>query len=91
MGVHALSRAVQEGLTNARKHAPGQKIAIEVAQDGALARVTMRNRKVEGASASGGEHGLIGMRERARLVGGRLDVEDGEEFSWSLYLPMEER
>ncbi|WP_230384251.1 sensor histidine kinase [Corynebacterium phoceense] len=91
MGVHALSRAVQEGLTNARKYAPGHKVHIEVDREDDMARVTMRNRKAEKVLATGGGNGLMGMRERARLAGGRLDVHDDEEFSWSLYLPLEER
>lgn len=67
-------RIVQEALTNALKHAgdahatvrvryaPDQ-LEIEVADDGAGA-----------PAAAGGGHGLVGMRERVALYGGRLDT-----------------
>ncbi|TGB12922.1 sensor histidine kinase [Streptomyces palmae] len=76
-------RIVQEGLTNARKHAPGG--AVTVTTDGAAGRgltVEIRNQTVP---AKGGEDGqaapaipgsgtgLIGLAERATLAGGRLE------------------
>ncbi|WP_329083991.1 MULTISPECIES: sensor histidine kinase [unclassified Streptosporangium] len=75
-------RIVQEALTNARKHAPGAAVAVEVSGDpaGRLA-VEVRNAPppgpapVSGAGESagaGGGQGLIGLAERARLAGGEL-------------------
>ncbi|GAA4189964.1 histidine kinase [Streptosporangium oxazolinicum] len=81
-------RIVQEALTNARKHAPGAAVAVEVSGDpaGRLA-VEVRNAQppgpvpVSGAGGSaggstdgstGGGQGLIGLAERARLAGGEL-------------------
>jgi signal transduction histidine kinase len=70
-------RIVQEGLTNARKHArdtavdvsvsggPGEGVEIELRNPLALGR---RNGDIPGAGA-----GLIGLAERAELAGGRLE------------------
>jgi signal transduction histidine kinase len=77
-------RLVQEALTNARKHAPGQLVAIELTGDpSAGVCVTVTNRPRVGA-ANGGrpsapDHdqvgsgtGLIGLGERVALAGGKL-------------------
>jgi len=70
-------RIVQEGLTNARKHArdtavevsirggPGEGLEIELRNALAVGR---RNGEIPGAGA-----GLIGLSERAELAGGRLE------------------
>ena len=70
-------RIVQEGLTNARKHAPGAAVTLTVqAPDGDL-RVEIRSlAPVAVASASplpGAGTGLIGLAERVTLVGGELE------------------
>jgi Signal transduction histidine kinase len=71
-------RIVQEGLTNARKHAPGAAVTLTVqAPDGDL-RVEIRSlAPVAVASASplpgAGGTGLIGLAERVTLVGGELE------------------
>jgi signal transduction histidine kinase len=69
-------RIVQEGLTNARKHAPGA--AVQVTLDGAPGgrlTIELRNRvpATPGAGIPGTGTGLIGLTERARLAGGQLD------------------
>lgn len=68
-------RIVQEGLTNARKHAPGAP--CEVAITGAPDRVSVEvlNGRGSGtpAQSEGVGHGLIGMRERVSLCGGSLE------------------
>lgn len=72
----AAYRIVQEGLTNARKHAPGR--AVHVAVSGAPGRgleVVVRNTTASGTRAPdvpGSGRGLAGLRERAALAGGRL-------------------
>ena len=67
-------RIVQEGLTNAGKHAPGGPVTVALdVREGELA-VTVTNRKATRpptALPSGGL-GLIGLRERVRTVGGTL-------------------
>jgi signal transduction histidine kinase len=70
----AVYRIVQEGITNARKHAPGARLDITVTggPDDGL-RVRLRNPLGFGPStAPGAGLGLIGLTERAELRGGRL-------------------
>ena len=94
MAGHALNRAVQEGLTNARKHAPGEPVTITIAALADALLITMSNptaqAKEKGSGNSGG-YGIVGMRERASVVGGSLQVNDEEDrFSWTLRLPRKE-
>ncbi|MGI5379236.1 histidine kinase [Streptomyces sp. CA-251387] len=69
-------RIAQEGLTNARKHAPGTEVTVTVtgAPGGGLS-VTVRNPAPEGEvpHVPGSGQGLIGLTERATLTGGRLE------------------
>jgi len=84
-------RIVQEALTNVRKHAVAgecvvrleyrpEEVRLEVVDDG-------RGGVVDSA---GGGHGLVGMRERVGLYGGRLDVgpEPGRGFAVRAVLPV---
>ena len=64
-------RIVQEALTNARRHAPGAAVDVELRyEDGAL-YLRIRDNGPGPAPDAGG-HGLRGMRERAAAVGGAL-------------------
>ena len=70
----ALYRLAQEALTNAARHAPSAtRVAIEVRREGATVRlrVTDDGRTEPGARPQPG-FGLIGMAERAQLLGGSL-------------------
>ncbi|MHB2251287.1 sensor histidine kinase [Corynebacterium aurimucosum] len=90
LAAHTLGRAVQEGLTNARKYAPGQKVTLIVENEEDKVRVTMQNKKVAAQSESGGGNGLLGLEERARLAGGTFTVlDDASTFTWVLELPEE--
>ncbi|MCX5340226.1 sensor histidine kinase [Streptomyces atratus] len=85
-------RVAQEALTNVRKHAPGARvlvrleylpdeIALEVRDSGGHGRE-------EELAVSGSGYGLLGMRERAELMGGTLEAGPGEEgFVVSLRVP----
>ncbi len=69
----AAYRVVQEALTNARKHAPGEAVRVRVCGgpgDGLV--IEVRNRLVDGPPSPPG-NGLIGLEERAALAGGRLE------------------
>ncbi|MDX3579144.1 MULTISPECIES: sensor histidine kinase [unclassified Streptomyces] len=69
-------RIVQEGLTNARKHAPGAQVAVTVSGGpGEGIAVSVRNPAPEGdvPPVPGSGQGLIGLTERATLAGGRLE------------------
>ena len=90
MAAHTLGRAVQEGLTNARKYAPGQKVRLIVENEEDKVRVSMQNKKVADQPESGGGNGLLGLEERARLAGGTFTVlDDASTFTWVLELPKE--
>ncbi|MCK6083130.1 sensor histidine kinase [Corynebacterium kefirresidentii] len=96
MAQHAVHRAVQEGLTNARKHAAGQPVSITVREVAGEVGVEMRNPLPaapagDRAGTSAGGYGLVGLRERVELSGGRMNVHVGkedEEFGWSIRLPL---
>src|SRR5262249_23771361 len=86
-------RVVQEGLTNARKHAPGEPVQVVVGgRPGGGLLIEIRDPLVSGRAAgrvSGGSGtGVMGLTERVRLAGGELDHEaiDGE-FRLSARLP----
>jgi signal transduction histidine kinase len=85
-------RIVQEGLTNAAKHAPGTRVTVLVTQADNEVAVEVRNRMplrpVD--SPPGAGFGLIGLTERTALVGGRLQhgVADGD-FLMRAWLPNE--
>ncbi|WP_329620452.1 histidine kinase [Streptomyces sp. NBC_01255] len=69
-------RIAQEGLTNARKHAPGTKVTVTVSgRPGDGLDVTVRNPAPAGPvpHVPGSGQGLIGLTERAALAGGRME------------------
>jgi len=68
-------RIVQEGLTNARKHAPGAEVTVTVTgTPGPGLTIEVRNAAAAGAGPDPGSgQGLIGLAERAALAGGRLE------------------
>jgi signal transduction histidine kinase len=82
-------RVVQEGLTNARKHAPSRPVLVtlEGAPGGRLT-IELRN-PVQGTTIiPGSGTGLIGLTERVRLAGGRAEHRTaGEEFLLEVWLP----
>ena len=69
----AAYRIVQEALTNARRHAPGAAVDVELhyADDGLRLRIRDNGPGPPPAPPAGG-NGLLGMRERAVAVGGEL-------------------
>jgi signal transduction histidine kinase len=68
----AVYRIVQEALTNARRHAPGAAVDVELRFEASSLRVRVRDNGPDAGSAPGSGHGLLGMRERAQAVGGSL-------------------
>ncbi|WP_019929258.1 histidine kinase [Nocardia sp. BMG111209] len=80
----ALSRAVQEALTNARKHAPGQPVSIDLRTTGANIAVTVSNplgSRIGALARSGSGAGLLGMTERIAALGGSVAA-GREEDRW---------
>ncbi|MEU4396583.1 histidine kinase [Kribbella sp. NPDC023855] len=86
-------RIVQEGLTNARKHAPGSPVRIMIQSDdtGELTvrvRTPLDARTAPEPDIPGTRTGLIGLRERVSLLGGSFSSgRDGDEFVISARLP----
>ncbi|WP_405882982.1 histidine kinase [Streptomyces sp. NBC_01136] len=87
----AVRRVAQEALTNVRKHAPGAKIHVRLEYD--EHEVTLDVRDSGGPpgelSGAGAGYGLLGMRERAELLGGSLEAGPNEEgFVVTLKVPV---
>jgi signal transduction histidine kinase len=94
VGRHAY-RIVQESLTNARRHAPGELVDVVVETvPGPAIRVVVSNTLADGPALAGDSrhtagHGLRGLAERARLVGGsfRAGSDDGRVHVVEAVLP----
>ena len=68
-------RIAQESLTNAVRHAGASRIELALEREGACVRLTVTDDGVGFAPGSGHDAGGIrGMRERALLIGARLDI-----------------
>jgi signal transduction histidine kinase len=79
-------RIVQEGLTNALKHAPGSPVRVHLARRAADVAIEVRNGPAssnEVARVAGG-HGLLGLRERVSLFGGSLDARPTDDGGFVL-------
>lgn len=74
LAAHTVYRVLQEGLTNARKHAPGHVATATVRQAGDRLLVQVENRLGPGAQPADPGYGIIGLEERLRLIGGTLEA-----------------
>jgi signal transduction histidine kinase len=74
----AAYRIVQEALTNARRHAPGAAVDVELRFTDEALRLRIRDNgpgpPPDGTERAGTGHGLLGMRERAAAVGGQCSA-----------------
>ena len=88
----AAYRILQEALTNAARHGAGDThVGLEFARSALRLTVTNPTPTVANRSPNGG-HGLIGMRERAALLGGTLSAKrEDATFCVSAELPYEEQ
>lgn len=85
---YVVYRAVQEALTNARRHAPSEPVRVEVSVRSGVVGLRVTNAATATATPEPGR-GLLGMRERAEALGGAADhaVDDGT-FVLSVSLPL---
>jgi signal transduction histidine kinase len=82
-------RILQESLSNAMRHAPGSSVRVDIAYEPDLLRLRVCNGPASSSPArstapggtgrdqvvrAGGGHGLVGMRERAAMLGGELEA-----------------
>jgi signal transduction histidine kinase len=83
-------RILQEALTNARRHAPGAEVEVELGYGADALTLRVRDHGPGPASPDPDGHGLLGMRERAIMVGGSLTVgpADGGGFVVEAELPI---
>jgi len=96
-GVHLL-RAIQEAMTNARRHSGANKLTVRLEQKGNKAQIIISdngcgfdvNRSADG---SGSQLGLNFIRERMEQIGGRLKVESmpGSGTTLKLKVPVRKR
>jgi signal transduction histidine kinase len=85
-------RIVQEALTNARKHAPGDPVEITLRWRPAELEIdVLDDGSGKPSNANGARHGLIGMRERAALYGGSIRAEPAASGGFHVHarLPIE--
>lgn len=92
-------RIAQESLSNAMRHAPGSAVSMRISRSGAELHIHVENdarRRSPAAPEHAGEpghrgHGLIGMRERVSMLGGKLWTGPvGTGFAVTAILPIVE-
>lgn len=83
----AVYRMVQESLANARQHAPGASCSVELEYGESALRVTVNNEPVPAERAPGHPSrdgfGLLGMAERAELIGAALRTGRTPDGGWT--------
>jgi signal transduction histidine kinase len=88
-------RIVQEGLTNALKHAKASDADVTVRYRPDELEIEVRDNGHGGATGDGLGHGLIGVRERVKIYGGRMSagtaIDGGFVLSTRLPLGQDER
>jgi signal transduction histidine kinase len=96
----ALFRVLQEGLTNVVRHSQSESVEIEIERNGREAKLRIRDcgrgipteilRRIKHNGSHQGV-GLMGMRERAAELGGRLEISsDAQGTLVEVALPLHE-
>jgi signal transduction histidine kinase len=83
-------RIVQEGLTNALRHAHASNADVTLRYAPAELRIEVRDDGPGGAKGDGRGHGLVGIRERVKIYGGEMTAGTAPEggFVLSALLPL---
>jgi signal transduction histidine kinase len=89
----AMFRILQETLTNVVRHANASEVEIKLeAENGALRlQVKDNGRGISDSEMTGGKSlGLLGMRERAVILGGKVDIEGlpNQGTTVSIFIPL---
>ena len=79
-------RIVQEALSNAVRHAPGSQVRVELGYRpaGLVLRVVNGPARSRPVPTAGSGHGVLGMRERAAMLGGELTAEPRPEGGYAV-------
>jgi len=80
-------RVLQEGLTNALKHAPGARVSIRLALTRDSLEIEIRDTgggTASGLAQTGAGMGLSGMRERIESLGGLLEAGPCPDGGWRI-------
>ncbi len=79
---NALYRITQEALTNVCKHSKSKKVMVTMTQEGQDVRLEVRDWGIgfDPDSVKDGHFGVEGIRQRVRLLGGRLTIESKPDF-----------
>lgn len=86
----AVVRTTQEALTNVHKHAPHAEVTVVLRRPTGWCELEVRDTGSHAGALSdaGSGYGLVGMRERAELLGGHLEAgPDGPGFRVRLRVP----
>jgi signal transduction histidine kinase len=83
-------RIVQEGLTNALKHARASNAEVTLHYRPVELQIEVRDDGQGGSTSDGHGHGLVGVRERVKIYGGQMSAgtENGGGFVLSTRLPL---
>jgi signal transduction histidine kinase len=83
-----LFRIVQEALTNVARHSAATRVDIELQRDGDRIHFTMKDNGhgLKNGNSPGGL-GLVGMRARARSIGGELTIQSQDGVAIELWAP----
>jgi signal transduction histidine kinase len=83
-----LYRTAQEALTNVRKHSNGKRADVKLEYATARVRLSVVDDGAASTNSPSLGFGLIGAQERARLVGGELEIRRGDGFTLTLTIPV---
>jgi NarL family two-component system sensor histidine kinase YdfH len=87
-------RAISEGLTNIARHARAKNVTLRLIGNETGLEIEICDDGVgfDPAAVEAGHYGLLGMRERVRLAGGRLEVQSapGKGTCILIHFPLEE-
>ncbi|MBA4864279.1 two-component sensor histidine kinase [Streptomyces sp. PSKA54] len=86
----AIYRTVQEALTNTRKHAPGATARVLIRHDDGSILVTITNTAPTRPALPlpSAHHGLVGLRQRAALLGGTVTSGPTADGGYELHLEL---
>jgi signal transduction histidine kinase len=83
-------RVLQEALTNVARHASARNVSVRLVRDETTVELRVQDDGAGFEPGAGGHLGLRGMRERAALLGGSVEVESqpGAGATITAHLPV---